>query len=281
MTITIASGKGGTGKTTIATNLAVALEEEKAQLLDCDVEAPNSDIFLRPKISTTEPVQILVPQVDENKCTLCGRCAEVCEYHAIGLFGKSVLVFPTLCHACGGCSIACPEHAIREVPHVVGTLQIGRSNGVQFIGGRLTIGEAKATPVISAVKKFIRPDRLNIIDAPPGTSCPVIEAVRHSDYVILVTEPTPFGLHDLALAVDVMRKIRVPFGVVVNRADIGDDRVENFCREHAIDILLRIPHRRDIAEAYATGRLLIDIVPDYRRIFQQLYRELTGRLCKN
>ncbi|MBN1480077.1 (4Fe-4S)-binding protein [candidate division KSB1 bacterium] len=278
MTITIASGKGGTGKTTIATNLAVALATEKVQFLDCDVEAPNSHIFLRPAISKTEPVQILVPQVDDQKCTLCGRCAEVCEYHAIGLFGKRVLVFPDLCHACGGCSIACPENAITEVPHDVGLLQTGQSNGIHFFAGQLNIGEAKATPVINAVKRHIRSNWLNIIDAPPGTSCPVVETVRHSDYVLLVTEPTPFGLHDLELAVAVMRKVEVPCGVVLNRADIGDEGVENFCHEKNIDILLRIPHRRDIAEAYATGRLLIEMLPDYRAIFRQLYSDIEGQL---
>ncbi len=277
MIVSIASGKGGTGKTTIATNLAAALSDRQVQLLDCDVEAPNSHIFLKPEINKTETVNILVPHVDENKCTLCGRCSEVCQYHAIGVFGKSVLVFPELCHACGGCSLACPENAINKVPHAVGELQLGRANGIEFVTGQLNIGEAKATPVISAVKSNIRYNRITIIDAPPGTSCPVVETVRGSDFVLLVTEPTPFGLNDLKLAVEVMRKLKLPFAVILNRADMGDDGVERFCEKQRIDILLRIPQRRDIAEAYSGGQLLIEALPEYREMFRTLYAELEVR----
>jgi len=278
MIITIASGKGGTGKTTIATNLAMVLADKNVQLLDCDVEAPNSHIFLKPDMNESETVHIKVPQIDEEKCTLCGRCAEVCEYHAIGVFGKSVMVFPELCHACGGCSLACPESAITEMDHPVGELQRGRANGVDFITGTLNIGEAKATPVIGAVKDRIKPDTITIVDAPPGTSCPVVETVRGSDYVLLVTEPTPFGLHDLNLAVEVMRKMSLPFGVVLNRSDMGDDGVEKFCQNENIEILLRIPQRRDIAEAYSNGTLLIDALPEYRDIFQRLYHDVEERV---
>lgn len=278
MIISIASGKGGTGKTTIATNLAVALADKNVQLLDCDVEAPNSHIFLKPEMTAAEPVFIQVPHVDEAKCTLCGRCVEVCEFHAIGVFGKSVLVFPELCHACGGCSIACPENAIGEVNHPVGQLQYSTVGSIDFITGSLNIGEAKATPVIRSVKDKIKPDTITIADAPPGTSCPMVETVRGSDYVLLVTEPTPFGLNDLKLAVEVMRKMRLPFGVIVNRSDMGDESVEQFCQTENIDILMRIPQRRDIAEAYSRGILLIDALPEFRIVFQQLYADVEARL---
>ena len=280
MIIAIASGKGGTGKTTIATNLAVALSEYKVQLLDCDVEAPNSHIFIKPAIQRTDPVHINVPQVDTDKCTLCGRCAEVCEYHAIGVFGKSLLVFPELCHACGGCSLVCPENAIHEIPHNVGELSIGTGTpaNLQFVTGQLNIGEAKAVPVISAVKQHIQSDIINIVDAPPGTSCPVVETVRHADYVLLVTESTPFGLNDLKLAVEVVRKMALPFGVILNRADMGDDRVERFCDQEHIDLLMKIPQRRDIAEAYSTGVLLIERFPEYRQQFLRLFQEIKERI---
>jgi MinD superfamily P-loop ATPase len=278
MTISIASGKGGTGKTTIATNLAAAQTDREIQFIDCDVEAPNSHIFMKPEIMTTEPVTIKVPHIDDKKCTLCRRCAEVCEYHAIGVFGESVLVFPELCHACGGCAIACPENAITEVDHAVGDIQSGRADSIEFITGQLKIGEAKATPVISALKKRIKSGTLAILDAPPGTSCPVVETVRSSDFVVLVTEPTPFGLNDLELAVAVIEKLSLPCGVVLNRADMGDDGVENFCKANDIDILMRIPQRRDIAKAYSAGRLLIDVLPEYRYVFRQLLQNIEARL---
>lgn len=278
MIITIASGKGGTGKTTIATNLAMALADKNVQLLDCDVEAPNSHIFIKPEMNDPEAVFIKVPFVDEKKCTLCGRCAEVCEYHAIGVFGSSVLVFPELCHACGGCSIACPENAITEIEHPVGEMQRGQTNGIDFITGTLNIGEAKATPVIGAVKDNIKPETITIVDAPPGTSCPVVETMRGSDFVLLVTEPTPFGLNDLKLAVELVRKMSLPFGVILNRADMGDDQVEQFCQKEKIDILMRIPQRRDIAHAYSNGHLLIEELPEYRQLFQQLYHDVETHL---
>jgi MinD superfamily P-loop ATPase len=277
--IAIASGKGGTGKTMIATNLATALARNgrTVQLMDADVEAPNCHLFINPVIEKELPVELLVPVIDETLCTLCGECSQVCEYNAIGVFGKSVLVFPELCHACGGCALACPENAITESGHKTGIVKIGRAASLFFVSGELAIGEAKATPVIREVKKTAI-DGLTIIDAPPGTSCPVVEAVKDTDYVVLITEPTPFGLNDLMLAVEVVRKLSQPFGVIINRSDIGDDRVAQYCHQENIEILMEIPEERAIAEAYSRGKLIMDIVPGFANRVQELYEELSSEL---
>lgn len=276
MIISVASGKGGTGKTTIATNLAFALAKNgnNVQLLDADVEAPNSHIFLNPKIEQTWPVNLLVPEVDDIKCTLCGICGDVCEFNAIGVFGTSVLVFPELCHACGGCTITCPKKAISEIEHKTGIVKTGVSGNIKFISGELTIGEAKAPPVIGAVKSHLLDDVINIIDAPPGTSCPMVESIKNSDYVILVTDSTPFGLHDFKLALQVVQKINIQCGVVINRSDLGDDKTVRFCEEHKISILMQIPESLKIAQAYATGGLLCEELPEYKNHFISLFQEI-------
>ena len=272
MVIAIASGKGGTGKTTVATNLATvrSRNDMPVQLLDADVEAPNCHLFVNPVIEKELSVELLVPVVDETRCTLCGKCAQVCEFNAIGVFGKSVLVFPELCHACGGCRIICPENAISEEGHKTGVVKTGRSESLLFVSGELAIGEAKAPPAIREVKKNVI-EGLNIIDAPPGTSCPVVEAVRDADYVLLVTEPTPFGLNDLALAVEMVRKLNRPFGVIVNRSNIGDERVVRYCQRESIPVLLEIPESRAIAEAYSSGKLAVDVQPKFSELFHSLY----------
>ena len=227
MNVAIASGKGGTGKTTVATNLAVtaAASGREVQVLDCDVEAPNAHLFLKPEIERSEAVSVPVPEVDEEKCTACGECGRICQYSAIVSLKTKPLVFPELCHGCGGCALVCPEGAITEGLREVGVVEEGSAGGVRFAGGKLRIGEAMAPPLIRAVKERALDDALVIVDAPPGTSCPVIEAVRGADFVLLVTEPTPFGLNDLAIAVDTVRKLGLPFAVVVNRAGLGHDSV--------------------------------------------------------
>ncbi|MFH1678078.1 MAG: ATP-binding protein [Candidatus Omnitrophota bacterium] len=245
MIISVASGKGGTGKTTVAVNLALSLKN--VQFLDCDVEEPNAHIFLKPLIEEKIKANIPVPEVDESRCTYCGRCREVCAYNAIAVIPAnkekkgSVLIFPHLCHGCGACSLLCPQKAIKEINKEIGAIEIGHRENVQFAQGRLNIGEIMSPPLIRQVKNYINPARNVIIDAPPGTSCPVITAVRESDFCILVTEPTPFGLNDLILAVEVIRKLRISFGVVINRSDIGDDEVKRYCIEENIPILMEIP----------------------------------------
>jgi MinD superfamily P-loop ATPase len=275
--IAIASGKGGTGKTTVAVNLAAVIEGP-VTYVDCDVEEPNGHIFLKPTIETTKAVGIPVPVVDKGKCTGCGRCAEVCRYNAIACIKGKVLVFAELCHGCGGCTFACPEHAISEADHDIGVVETGRANGIAFVQGRLNVGVAMSPPLIRATKEASPSDGAVILDAPPGTSCPVIAAVRDSDFVILVTEPTPFGLHDLTLGVETIRQIAIPFGVVINRCDIGDDRVTEYCRREHVPILLEIPEDRRIAEAYSRGRILVDAMPELRSLFAALWQTIQGSL---
>ena len=255
MIISVASGKGGTGKTTIATNLAVSLEKG-IKFLDCDVEEPNAHLFLRPNIDYSEIVTVPVPEIDLEKCDFCGKCAEFCQFNAISVMGKNILTFPELCHGCGGCSLICPKEAISERPREIGILEHGFSGEIEFLHGRLKIREAMAVPLIERVKKHIDAEKTVIIDAPPGTSCPVIATVKNSDFVVLVTEPTPFGLHDLRLAVGVARVLRLPMGIVINRADLGDKGVFEYCEKEGIPILITIPFEREIAESYARGELL-------------------------
>ena len=271
MIISIASGKGGTGKTLVATSLALSMKDShKVMLLDCDVEAPNDHIFLKPVVTGSEPVNILVPKVAEDKCTYCGRCAEVCAYNAIAVLGDHVLTFPQLCHGCGACSYLCPEKAISEEPRETGLVEWGRSDGVEFAHGKLTIGEAMAPPVIRKVKERTSSDGTVIIDVPPGTSCPVVEAVKGSDFCLLVTEPTPFGLNDLALAVETVRELDIPCGVVLNRAGVGDASVEEYCRKENIPILLTIPLDTEIARLYSKGIPLVEGLPKWKGSFLEL-----------
>jgi MinD superfamily P-loop ATPase len=269
LSIAIASGKGGTGKTTVAVNLARMLGTE-AWLLDCDVEEPNAHLFLHGRLEGEVEVTIPVPEVDETLCDGCGECSRFCRYHAIVSFGTAPLVFPEMCHGCGGCARVCPRQAIRETNRRIGVIETLQSDNITLIHGRLDIGEAMAPPLIRAVKARAPAHVPVILDAPPGTSCPVIAAIRGADYVVLVTEPTPFGLHDLQLAVEMVRELGLPFGVLVNRAGIGDDRVHVFCRQSGIPILLEIPDDRRIAEAYSRGHLIVEALPEYRELFQHL-----------
>jgi MinD superfamily P-loop ATPase len=269
MIITIASGKGGTGKTTIATNLARSAQKP-VMLLDCDVEEPNAHLFLKPTITTTIPVYKQIPQVDAEKCMYCGKCSEICVYHAIAVLPKNVLVFDKLCHGCGGCNLLCPENAISEVGQEIGIVEWGHAGDVEFVHGKLNVGEAMPGPVIKAVKKHINGQPVVILDAPPGTSCPVVTTLLGTDFCLLVTEPTPFGLHDLRLAVDVVRQLQIPYGVVINQADIGDKNVEKYCHTEGIPILMQIPTDRRIAEAYSRGQMIVDVLPEYRERFRAL-----------
>ncbi|MEA1959617.1 MAG: ATP-binding protein [Chloroflexota bacterium] len=276
MIIAVASGKGGTGKTLVSTSLALSIEEN-VHLLDCDVEEPNAHIFLKPDLDRSEAVSIPVPQVDEAKCTFCGKCAEVCAFNAIAVVSKSVLVFPELCHGCGSCSYFCPEDAISEVGKEIGVVETGRAGSIDFAHGKLNIGEAMAPPLIRAVKEKIDPLKTVIIDVPPGTSCPVVESIEKSDFCLLVTEPTPFGLNDLILAIEVIRKLDIPHGVVINRAGFGDNKTEEYCKQESIPILMHIPLDTEIARKYSSGVALVQGMPEWRPKFQQLYNDIVNQ----
>jgi len=289
MIISIASGKGGTGKTTIAVNLALTLandKEKNVKFLDCDVEEPNAHLFLKPVITSSESVEIPVPEIDDNQCNYCGKCAKVCVFNAIAVTKNKVLVFPGLCHGCGACALFCPKKAITEKGREIGILEEGKTGCISFTGGRLNIGEPMAPPIIRKMKKRIigdnikgkhneiSNDHITIIDAPPGTSCPVIESIKGSDYVILVTEPTPFGLHDLILAVEVLQKLKIPHGVVLNKCDVGDHKVEEYCKEKKIPLLLFIPMDKEIAVAYSQGTAIVQINSSYKQKFSQLFQKI-------
>lgn len=291
MQIVIASGKGGTGKTTVALGLAMALAEGQfapgeVLLLDADVEAPNVHLFLNPHIEEQHVFAPPIPEVDLDTCTGCGRCGQVCQFHAIVAFPAqeqgqrpTVLVFPDLCHSCGGCALECPVEAIREAPHRTGVLEFGQAGPIRFGRGVLDVGKAMASPLIGQLKQRAREHTgLVIIDAPPGTACPVVNSLHGGDFALLVTEPTPFGLHDLRLAFEVARVLGLPAGVVINRDGLGDAGVETFCADEGIPILLRIPFDRHIAEAYARGQPLLEARPEYRQAFLQLYRRIEAEV---
>jgi len=277
MIISIASGKGGTGKTTVAVNLALSLSNVQVQLLDCDVEEPNSHIFLNPVIEETKPAQTLVPTVNYELCDYCGKCAPACEYNALVVLPeKEVMVFPELCHGCGLCSLVCPQEAISEEPREIGVIKKGRSGDgkIDLVYGLLNIGEVKATPLIDQVKAELNPAKTVIIDVPPGTACPVIAAVQSTDYCILVTEPTPFGLYDLKLAVEVLRVLKIPFGIVVNKAGIGDRKVYEYCAKEGIPILLEIPHDKRIARYYSEGVPFVREMPEWEERFAGMMKSI-------
>ena len=277
MIIAIASGKGGTGKTTVTVNLALSLPG-RVRILDCDVEAPNVHLFLPTEAVRREVAGIPTPEVDTDLCNQCGECSRICQYHAIAVLGNGATVFPELCHGCGGCTRICPEEAITEVMRPIGIVEERRAGRRHLVQGRLDVGQALVPPLIRQVRARCNEEEMVLIDAPPGTSCSMIAAVRGADYSILVTEPTPFGLNDLALAVETVRKIGLPFGVVINRAGSGDHRVHRYLAQEGIDLLLEIPDDRRVAEAYARGRNLVDNVPGMRSLFASLGEKIMAKI---
>ncbi|MCW4006341.1 MAG: ATP-binding protein [Candidatus Bathyarchaeota archaeon] len=279
MIVTVASGKGGTGKTSVAVNLALSVGN--VQLLDCDVEEPNAHLFLNPAVDKTQPVYTQIPHINEDLCTHCAACSKFCQFNALFVAPETVMVFPELCHSCGGCALVCPTNAITYDSHRIGTLKFASAeDGLELVYGELEVGKPMAVPVIKAVKAQMSQSCAVIIDSPPGTSCPFVETARESDFCVLVTEPTPFGLHDLTIAVTVLQKMTVPFGVVVNRAGIGDRKVYEYCKKERIPVLMEIPYKREIAELYSKGIPFSSQMPQWKQNFQDLFtqiREITEK----
>lgn len=278
MIVAIASGKGGTGKTSVAVNMALSVG--RCQLLDCDAEEPNAHLLLQPKITRTEPVYTVIPKIDRQLCDYCGKCANTCQYNAIFAIKDQILVFPELCHSCGACTLVCPKKAISEQKNRIGNIKFASANDLDLVFGELEVGKPLVVPIIRAVKQQIDKNKNVFIDSPPGTSCSFVETIRNSDFCILVTEPTPFGLHDLKIALEVLRKMAVPFGVVVNRAGIGDKKVYDFCEKEGIRILLEIPYSRTIAELYSKGIPFSSEMPEWVGKFQKLHSEIKESIGK-
>jgi len=276
--IAIASGKGGTGKTSVAVNLALSLG--KVQVIDCDVEEPNVHILLRPKIGETFPVELLVPKILEERCDYCGECAKFCQFNALFVAGETAMVFPELCHSCGGCIIVCPREAIVEEPRQIGTIIKSKAGDIDLVYGEINVGEALAVPIIAAVKDHIDEKRMVILDSAPGSACPLVETVNGVDFCLLVTEPTPFGLHDLEVAVEVVQILDIPMGVVVNFAGIGDRGVYDFCEEQGIPIMMEIPFDRRIAELYSRGVPFVEVMPEWRQKFIDLVGQIGEEVAK-
>ncbi len=279
MIISVASGKGGTGKTTIATNLAVSMDQP-VQLVDCDVEEPNAHIFMKPQITLRLAVNKMVPSVDMELCDLCEACGKICQFSAITVIGKKVLTFPDMCHSCKGCMMVCPNGAITESPLEIGVIEKGRSGFVEFIHGCLKVGQPMSAFLINKIKEDFTSDKITIIDAPPGTSCPMISAIKGSDFVLLVTEPTPFGLNDLVLAVKTVRALKIPCGIVINRCDVGDMKTHEFAEKEEIPILMETPDSRQIAEAYSRGEMIIERVPGMKNAFRELFKRIIREVRK-
>lgn len=282
MRIAVASGKGGTGKTTIATSLALSLSAERETwYVDCDVEAPNGHLFLRPNFTYSTQAVIKIPQIQVDQCTMCGKCVEVCQFHALANVVKSIMVFPQLCHGCGSCTLNCPEQAISEVDNPIGMLESGyTAEGIRFQRGVLSISEPMPTPVIRQLKRMDQApdDALVILDSPPGASCSVVETLRGADYALLVTEPTPFGLHDLKQMIGIVQDMNIPAGIVVNRDGIGSPQVEAYLLELSLPILLRVPFDKKIASGIAAGESLMAVRPEYRQDFLNMYQAICDQV---
>lgn len=278
MIVTVASGKGGTGKTTVTVNLAVIAAKEGVDVFDCDVEEPNAHLFVKPLNVVTEEVSTMIPVVEMELCTLCGECEKICQFSAITMIAKKIMIFPEMCHSCKGCSMVCPTGAVKESSRTLGSLLTGESSrGFNLTWGELRVGEAMSPPLIKQVKERINPDRFALVDAPPGTSCPAVATLRDSDFALLVAEETPFGLNDLTLTVEALKKLDVPMGIVINRAEGGKGIIDKYAELEKIEIMQRIPFSREAAKVCAKGLFLVDEIPEMKALFEELYLKIISK----
>ena len=273
MKIAVLSGKGGTGKTTVSTNLASVFKD--AILIDADVEEPNASIFLKPVVTETEKVYVEYPVVDSNRCMLCGKCGDLCKFNAIIPAKNTVLVFKESCHSCGGCQLVCPNDAISYEKREIGEIRKGKTTANSYMEyGLLNVGELSGVKIIQKLKENTKKSNLVIIDSPPGTSCSTVAAIEDVDYAIIVTEPTPFGVSDMKMVVEMLREMNIPFGVFVNKADLGDNEVYVYCKEEKISTLGNIPFSLEIAELYSKGLIFSKYIPEYKNVFMNLIVEI-------
>lgn len=276
MKIAVASGKGGTGKTTVAINLAFSIGQ--CTLLDCDVEEPDANLYLKADLEQLEEATMPNPIIDAELCDLCGKCVRFCRYNALAKLPSEILLFPHICNGCGGCALVCPKAAITEAPRTMGVIEKGRRGAITFYGGTLSIGEARSPPVIRQLKGHIPPEGNTILDSPPGSSCPFVTTVSGCDYVVLVTEPTPFGLHDLRMVIEVLNELGISYGVIINRHDIGDSAVEEFLAQNSIELLGKIPNSMDIARLGSNGKILVENDMEMRHMFQGLLEKIRAKV---
>lgn len=265
LNVAILSGKGGTGKTTVSTNLALAL---KANYIDCDVEEPNGFLFLNPNIEKTKDVLVEYPFIDDSKCNSCGKCTKTCQFNSLASVGEDIILFQKLCHSCGACEIVCPNDAISYKKRAIGQIELGKSEDINCIRGILNVSEPMAVPVIKEIFKNIKKS-FNVIDCPPGTSCNVVNALKYADSAILVTEPSEFGLHDMKMALEVVKLFNIPFGVVINKDDEKENIIRKYCTENKIKVIGSIPYSREVASIYSKGEILYKN-KNYKTIFDDI-----------
>lgn len=276
--IAVASGKGGTGKTTVSTSLALC--SGKCTVLDCDVEEPNSHLYLSPELADVETVCIPTPVIDEDRCTHCSKCSSFCEYNALAVLPSQVLVFPAICNGCGGCSIVCPENAVSEKDRVIGHIQGGKAGDISFFRGLLTVGEARSVPIIRSLKTHAAKEGITILDSPPGSSCPVVETLEGVDYVILVTEPTPFGIHDMDIVVSVVRDMGIPCGVVINKDGIGSELAHSYIESKGLTLLASIPHSMKAAKSGSNAVPIVEAIPELKERFEMIIEKIGKEVGK-
>lgn len=273
MIISVLSGKGGTGKTTIATNLAVLMSNSR--YVDCDVEEPNGFIFLKPQVKKQIDVEVMIPEINMDKCSGCGKCTQFCYFNALALVKNTPVVFPELCHGCEGCAIICPEQAVDKGNKIVGKVEVGYRDGMECIRGVLNVGEPAGVPILREIYKLIKDDKVSMVDCPPGSSCSVINSITDSDFALLVTEPTVFGLHDLKIAAQLVKQLKIPAGIIINRSGEKDNMIEEYCKDEDIPLLGKIPFDRSAAEVYSRGELLVDS-EKFRGYFQDILDNVKG-----